>query len=278
MNLSHGSPYSRRKFLQVAGAVVGAAYLPSSARAAGTPVNVRQDLATLSASSPAITTLQQGIAAMKALPSSDLWNWNGVANIHQNFCAHNNWYFLPWHRPYVGYFEYIIQNLTNTPSFALPYWNWTNDRQIPVLFTTDPLNDTSRQVSPSTAMPSGYNDGTTMSSVMANSDFNAFASMQGSDQWDSQGAGALEGTPHNFLHWWIEGDMNTYLSPLDPLFWMHHCNIDRLWAVWNAQYANTADPAWLNYQLQYNDFPNWMVSSTLSTEAMGYTYDLLTSV
>lgn len=21
-------------------------------------------------------------------------------------------------------------------------------------------------------------------------------------------------------------------APLDPLFWMHHCNIDRLWEVW----------------------------------------------
>ena len=277
MHASLGAPYHRRKFLRVTGAAaVAAVYLPSTARAA--TVGTRQDLATLSVTSATITTLKNGIAAMKALPSSNSWNWNNVATLHNNYCAHNNWYILPWHRPYVGYFEWIIQNITNTPSFRLPYWNWTRNNTIPAMFWTSPLNDTSRQVSPTSQIPNGYCDPATMVQVMSNSNFTSFASAQGSDQWANSGAGALEGTPHNCVHWWMGGDMNTYMSPLDPIFWMHHSNIDRLWVVWNQTHQNTTNSAWVNYQLQYGAFPNWAVSSTLSTQNMGYTYDRITSV
>ena len=29
--------------------------------------------------------------------------------------------------------------------------------------------------------------------------------------------------------------MSAFMSPLDPLFWLHHANIDRLWATWQAR-------------------------------------------
>jgi hypothetical protein len=38
---------------------------------------------------------------------------------------------------------------------------------------------------------------------------------------------------HNALHGWVGGQMGTLASsPFDPLFYLHHCNIDRLWAMW----------------------------------------------
>jgi hypothetical protein len=38
---------------------------------------------------------------------------------------------------------------------------------------------------------------------------------------------------HNALHGWVGGQMATLsTSPFDPLFYLHHCNIDRLWAMW----------------------------------------------
>ena len=64
----------------------------------------------------------------------------------------------------------------------------------------------------------------------------------------------------------------------DPIFWLRHSNIDRLWVVWNQKYANTTSSSWLNYQLQYGAFPNWTVSSTLSTSAMHYSYDKPASI
>jgi tyrosinase len=32
----------------------------------------------------------------------------------------------------------------------------------------------------------------------------------------------------------------------DPIFWMHHCNIDRLWVIWNQTHANPNTAAYLN--------------------------------
>ena len=38
---------------------------------------------------------------------------------------------------------------------------------------------------------------------------------------------------HNFGHGWVGGHMRDPLtSPNDLIFFMHHCNIDRLWAEW----------------------------------------------
>ncbi len=43
---------------------------------------------------------------------------------------------------------------------------------------------------------------------------------------------ALEGI-HNSGHVWVGGSMGGILTaPTDPIFWMHHAEIDRIWAEW----------------------------------------------
>ena len=43
---------------------------------------------------------------------------------------------------------------------------------------------------------------------------------------------------HNRVHIWVGGDMGPGTSPNDPVFYLHHCNVDRLWALW--QHAHPA--------------------------------------
>ena len=55
----------------------------------------------------------------------------------------------------------------------------------------------------------------------------------------------LEGLPHNIIHNYIGGvtnidpgpygNMTNNLSPVDPLFFLHHSNMDRLWDVWTRK-------------------------------------------
>ena len=45
---------------------------------------------------------------------------------------------------------------------------------------------------------------------------------------------------HNLVHVWIGGDMGPASSPNDPVFFLNHCNVDRLWAVWRS--ANPGRP------------------------------------
>ena len=46
---------------------------------------------------------------------------------------------------------------------------------------------------------------------------------------------------HNEVHRFIDGHMGTAASPNDPIFWLHHCNIDRLWAMWQRDGHAGAD-------------------------------------
>ena len=45
---------------------------------------------------------------------------------------------------------------------------------------------------------------------------------------------------HNMVHVWIDGDMGPASSPNDPAFYLNHCNVDRIWAAWQAN--NPGEP------------------------------------
>ncbi|TVZ05435.1 tyrosinase family protein [Trebonia kvetii] len=45
---------------------------------------------------------------------------------------------------------------------------------------------------------------------------------------------------HNRVHVWVGGSMSPLSSPNDPVFFLHHCNVDRLWAQW--QFKNAKQP------------------------------------
>lgn len=51
---------------------------------------------------------------------------------------------------------------------------------------------------------------------------------------------AIEYDLHNLVHRWVGGNMMTAASPNDPVFWLHHCNIDRLWAHWQVAHRDQA--------------------------------------
>lgn len=39
---------------------------------------------------------------------------------------------------------------------------------------------------------------------------------------------------HNRVHQYVGGDMLATTSPNDPIFWLHHSNMDRSWAIWET--------------------------------------------
>lgn len=49
-----------------------------------------------------------------------------------------------------------------------------------------------------------------------------------------QGHPQVSGRTHNSGHNFIGGHMSGAFSPNDPVFWLHHSNVDRLWANWQA--------------------------------------------
>jgi tyrosinase len=217
----------------------------------------RRDLATLAANDPIIETYRAAVAAMKALPASDPRSWNRQAQIHFDFCPHSNWFFLPWHRAYLLYFEQICCELTGNQDFALPYWNWTCNRTLPAPFLGDASNalfEPGRSGVPPAALPDPIVGTPVIDSILDETNFLLFGSSPASGQRDFAGSGPLEGTPHNYVHGFVGGIMGSYQSPRDPIFWMHHNMIERIWWEWNIVRgnANTNDSAWVNFPFNGN--------------------------
>lgn len=52
----------------------------------------------------------------------------------------------------------------------------------------------------------------------------------------------LERRLHNQVHAMIGGQMTTGSSPNDPVFFLHHCNVDRLWALWQRHHGDAGYP------------------------------------
>jgi tyrosinase len=51
----------------------------------------------------------------------------------------------------------------------------------------------------------------------------------------------LEEAPglHNRVHVWVGGDMLPSSSPNDPVFFLNHCNVDRIWAAWQQEHPQS---------------------------------------
>jgi tyrosinase len=75
----------------------------------------------------------------------------------------------------------------------------------------------------------------TITKSLAPKDYISFASDKAPYHSQSAGYGIMEGQPHNNVHNCVGGLMLDMLSPIDPLFFLHHANIDRLWDVWTRK-------------------------------------------
>ncbi len=48
---------------------------------------------------------------------------------------------------------------------------------------------------------------------------------------------------HNLVHIWVGGDMLPATSPNDPIFFLNHCNVDRIWEAWMVKNGRSYLPA-----------------------------------
>jgi tyrosinase len=250
---------------------------------------------------------------MMALPLSDRRNWFRQAKIHNDACPHGNWFFPPWHREYVRRFEEIVREVAQDPSFNLPFWDWNNNRQLPASFwgNSNPLDPSNLNF-----QPFAQNDPTfapffaalgnaraiTNNGVVGNDvDFSlsqlrsrvfqaptfvALASSPASALRPGGTQSYLENQLHGNVHGDIGGQMGAFFSPLDPIFWLHHANVDRLWSLWQRRNPTIFPPAnWRSFPLpagmfaddQGNPAAQITCGALETTDALGYTYEAVPS-
>jgi hypothetical protein len=212
--------------------------------------------------------------------------------IHANmgFGHHHSWRFLPWHRMQMIHFERIVAAVSGREAFAMPYWNWSDDRIPPLFFnTSSPFYHRNRTATAQSRLSDyiglsvkvGDRDADFLGRPADSFDY-FFGSPNFGDPLDNY-MGSAEQYGHNMVHLFVGGDMaNLDSSPADPLFWFHHANVDRIWAQWSSIWgdANYAD-AWKAEVLQGYTDPDGQPSApitagqTISTNRLGYRYDRL---
>jgi tyrosinase len=184
-----------------------------------------------------------------------------LVDIHANAThqMHGNPRFLPWHRIYLVRLEELLQMVD--PTVCIPYWKSSEEQAFPswlVGFTpTVNLIGGAHTVTRNIGAFANLPDATAVATVMGNGTFSTFAP-------------ALEGV-HNSGHVWVGGSMGSVpTAPADPVFWMHHAEIDRIWAEWQAanpgQNPNLAGSAAIMDPWPENE------TATRDITALGYNY------
>jgi hypothetical protein len=184
--------------------------------------------------------------------------------------------FFPWHRILLYEFEKELQSVN--PSVTIPYWDWADPASDPftpdflggagsgikgkvvpadgpfahdgpnawVLHVVDAVGDPDylqrylNGADPSNGFPATLpTQAGDIDPVMAQGAYEA-SPWKGSPSADSCFRSHMEAELHNWIHNWVGGTMLNMTSPNDPVFWLHHCNIDRLWPEWLGQHVLAA--------------------------------------
>jgi tyrosinase len=240
-------------------------------------VRVRRDIWSLESEQgwhPITRAYALAVARMRARDPSDPTSWAYQAQVHgmpdggqpdvfRGQCQHFCWFFLPWHRNYLYWFEQIalaailahpeVDDATKE-TWALPYWNYGAGGErasLPQAFLDAELVDAPGTPNPLLDPTRTINDGSELNDKDVDAS-QALAEPLFSQPWPTSGgfggaatgfnhtnqdpnrlAGMLEQTPHGSVHTAVGGNMNRFsTAALDPIFWLHHANIDRLWVVW----------------------------------------------
>ncbi|EPS59410.1 polyphenoloxidase [Genlisea aurea] len=226
--------------------------------------------------------------------------------------VHNSWLFFPFHRWYLYFFEKILGSLIKDPDFALPFWNWDNPKgmTIPPIFldSNSAIYDVNRNQAhlPPAVIDLGLTGNTDPLQVVSNNltimynemlrgnssvyDFMGKAYREGDGP--NPGPGASERGSHTSVHVWV-GDTRTpsgedmgnfYSAGRDPLFYVHHTNVDRMWVLWQYFLPSNkvpdkriTDPDFLNAAFLFYDenaqLTRVTVKDCLDNLSLGYEYE-----
>ena len=217
-----------------------------------------------------------GMAAISAQQPGDNRGFQYIAGIHgipQFHCAHGIPAFALWHRPYVQMFEQAMQDIV--PTAYLPYWNWSEQFEIPSIFTDKTWkNPKSGKTEPNPLLAQPMHSGkpTTRSPGPAAKLKNIGAMLtqaRMATTYDNLHPD-LE-NPHNLLHLWVGGSMrSTDTAAYDPVFWAHHCFVEFVFCAWQDAHPGALEPTistrdMVPFSLTVNDI--WRYKD------LGYEYD-----
>jgi tyrosinase len=223
-------------------------------------------------------------------------------------CPHGLLDFLPWHRLYLHFLERVVESVVGEP-FAMPYWNYLDPRfrDMPEPFRAerDAAGSDNHLFYPDRSpLARDPNDPTVPAEEKPlireiDLQWSLAAEQRFLERGDVLGLGRgfsfqLERFPHDQVHGRIGtadatgnplGMATTAFAARDPIFWLHHANLDRLWEWWRTRPTGPMDPprdpTWIWSQEAYRFVgPDARPAGLPAEVALGlvgtaYTYDTL---
>lgn len=196
-------------------------------------------------------------------PVGGVTYWFKQDEIHAHTHVHGCPAFLPWHRELINRFEQLLREVD--PALSLHYWDWTQDpRAIPDgnggtvnLFASDFMGSDSGDAGDPWLSAGFYNP--TANPFRSDNEFdpnnNPFDPPRSITRSVQPGApitpsqdhaiitapdwstlDSLLTAAHNAAHGFIGGTLgDPHTSFRDPIVFLLHANVDRLWAMWQRQ-------------------------------------------
>lgn len=270
---------------------------------------LRKDANTLTAAERA-----EFVAAVKAVKAEGLYDQFVLRHANAIMSAiHRAPAFLPWHRRFLFDLELELQRVSGNPNLGIPYWNWPSGGANASMWDDDllggngdaggvvrtgPFRAGEWTVVNASGLPAGpllraLGQGASapptqaeINQVMAVTPYDVPPWNTGSNpSFRNQLEGWRGPGPqlHNLGHVWVGGSMLPMTSPNDPVFFMNHCMVDKVWHDWQVAFPNqgylpdTGGPFGQNLNDPMDSTPSGQVGNrpidVLNSAALGIEYD-----
>jgi tyrosinase len=215
--------------------------------------------------------------------------WHGVPD---GICQHHNPLFLPWHRGYLYHFELALQDIDS--EVTLPWWNWFDEAGLPGAFAprrvggrsnvlySAPIKPMTERRDPSwprrthREVFSGTGPGPwpppLRTIIQGSKSIDAWQWLMSATSYDEFSARCWR--LHDNIHVWVGGEMSDpNWAAFDPLFWVHHSMVDRLWRIWQHDHPGATPGAEIiDLPMTFNRAPSFTPRQVLDVKQLGYDY------
>ena len=207
------------------------------------------------------------VAAVQAVKAEGLYDQFVLRHANAIMSAiHRAPAFLPWHRRFLYDLELELQRVSGNPNLGIPYWNWPSgeanasmwnddllggDGDASGVVRTGPFRAGEWTVVNASGLPAGpllRTLGQRASALPTQAEIEQVMAVTPYDvlPWNTSSSPSfrnlLEGwigpNLHNRGHVWVGGSMLPMTSPNDPVFYMNHCMVDKIWHDWQVAFPN----------------------------------------
>lgn len=231
---------------------------------------------------------REALAAMFELPPEDEHSFEMIAGLHgvplPYYCIHSYPGFLTWHRAYMEAFENALQFFDC--DIMLPFWDWSSGPSTGVPAACSESTYVNRDgdsvPNPLFAGPLPDSIGGGMTNRRTDIDSTSFDDIATGAQYAltrptfDEFQRSLNG-PHGRVHGRVRETMGSILySSYDPIFFLHHSNVDRIWAQWQLTHSEPLPAGEASFELEpFNKTfsSGWKTGTDVATTAqLGYRY------